>query len=154
MPKVDMKEAAADAKKDATAIHEDVKKLASASNKDMTQFEQLNGITNEAVKIYKEAKEGKNKYSVADAKKMFEKHDKNLSATRTKLGAHAKLAGNYKKTVDGLAVQIKNAVKAADDKKAAEKAFEDAQEAVDKALASLKLIISTTTSLPREPSID
>jgi hypothetical protein len=154
MPKGDLKEAAADAKKDATAIHEDVKKLASASNKDMTQFEQLNGITNEAVKVFKEAKEGKSKYSVADAKKMFEKHDKNLSATRTKLGAHAKLAGNYKKTVDGIAVQIKNAVKSADDKKAAEKAFEDAQEAVDKALASLKLIISTTTSLPREPSID
>lgn len=154
MPKTDMKQAAADAKKEATDIHEDVKKLAGAAKKDLTQFEVLNNVAYEGVEIYKDAKAGKSKYSVADAKKMFEKHDKNLSTMRTKLEAHAKLAGNYKKTVDGLAVQIKNAVKAADDKKAAEAAFEDAETAVNKALTSLKTIIADTTSLPKEPKID
>jgi hypothetical protein len=153
MPKTDIKEAAADAKKEAAAIHEDVKKLAGAAKKDLTQFEVLNNIAYEAVEIYKDAKAGKSKYSVADAKKMFEQHEKKLSTMRTKIEAHAKLAGNYKKTVDGIAVQVKNALKSADDKKAAEAAFQDAETAVNKALTSLKSIIDETTSLPKEPKL-
>ena len=154
MPKFTMKEAAEEAEKELSGLHGDIKKLTGVVNKDMTQFEQKHGATSQAVDIYEEAKLGKSKYSVADAKDMFEKHEKNLSVLRTKLAAHAKLAGNYKKTVNGIAVQIKNVVQSAADKSEAEAAFKDVQKSVKKLLEGIQSIIELTTGLPSEPSID